>query len=471
MGTPDSLIRTVRRQLRWTLTLRQALQLITLYLFAWGVVVVALRALGLVERQWLGWGALGIAVAAIVAVVRGRLRVPSEQGIRALCDRQQRSGGLVMSEGEIDLGGWLSRRRLAPLRIQWRSGRQWGLLAAALAFVMLAFVVPDPAVVAQRDDGRVQLADNIQTLEDRLDLLDEEQAIEAEQAEDFRETLKDLDDTAREDAMRAWEMLDHLENQLSQAAEEAAEKTVTDTGDLAELGALAEALADDQMSDLPQLDANAASEALSELADRLGELDPELAEALAEAMAKSGAEGSKLDAETLGKMAEALANGEARAMDAEMLEKLSELAGECENMGQGGSGKIQRLVEGRLIDPEWAALCEEAGESDGAAMLAAMLGTGGGQGIGNASAPATLAEAPIRTDDAAFEPVALSPAAIDREGSTLIGLSSTAPEVDLPEQRSSATALDGAASGGGGAASQVILPRHRGAVQRYFDRE
>jgi hypothetical protein len=31
-------------------------------------------------------------------------------------------------------------------------------------------------------------------------------------------------------------------------------------------------------------------------------------------------------------------------------------------------------------------------------------------------------------------------------------------------------ALDAAAAGGGSANSQVVLPRHRGAVERYFDR-
>jgi hypothetical protein len=31
-------------------------------------------------------------------------------------------------------------------------------------------------------------------------------------------------------------------------------------------------------------------------------------------------------------------------------------------------------------------------------------------------------------------------------------------------------ALEGAAGGGGSANSQVVLPRHRGAVERYFDR-
>lgn len=462
MGTPDSLIRTVRRQLRWTLTLRAALQFITLYLFAWGVVVVAVRAVATVERDWLGWGALGIAAAAIAAVVYARGRVPDERGIRALCDRQQACGGLVMSEGEIGLGPWLSRRRLAPLRIQWRSGRQWMLLAAGLAFVVLALVMPDPPAAERQGSSNVRFADNTEHLEEQIDLLAEEEAVEPEQAEEYRKTLDDLEDTARDDAMRAWEMLDHLEQQLSQAAEQAAEQAVAETADLAEAGALSEALAEDQASDAPQLDAHAAAEALDELSDMLGELDPDLAAKLADA---------ELDAEALRELADRMRQGDPsdRLSEGEC-EALGELAGMCEGAGEGGGEQVGRLAEARLIDPEWMQACEEAGECDGAALLASLTGAGGvGRGPGDAAM--TFADKPISTEDAAYEAMALPPGAINRDQSTVVGLSSAAPEEDVPAERSDVSALRGAAAGGGSANSQPILPRHRGAVERYFERD
>lgn len=477
MGTPDSLIRTVRRQLRWTLTLRTALQFITLYLFAWGVVVVAARAVAPVDRDWLGWGAIGVAVAAIAAVVVARRKVPDEAAIRALCDRQQQCGGLVMSEGEIGLGPWLSRRKLAPLRIRWRSGRQWALLAAALAFVVLGFVVPDRPAAQQQTRENVRFADNIADLEEQIDLLAEEAALEPEQADDYRKTLEEIDDTARDDAMRAWEMLDHLEDQLSQSAEEAAEQAVTDTADLAEAAALADALAEDQMSEAPKLDAHAASEALDNLADMLSEMDPKLAEAWkdldldADAM-RDLADRLREQAEQ-GEQADASKKQGEPSLDEQSLESLCELAGICKGQGDGKTGQVQRLVEARMIDPKWAAECEAAGEADGQSLLAMLTNTPAGGPSEDDAMPSamTFAENAIGTDDVSFEPQALPPGGIDRDQSTTIGLSSSAPQEDLPEQRSNVSALRGAAAGGGSANSQQILPRHRGAVERYFERE
>lgn len=469
MATPDSLIRTVRRQLRWTLTLRAALELITLWLFVWGVVVVAVRAVGVADWEWLAWGGLGVLAASVVAVLRARSRTPDERAIRALCDREQACGGLVMSEGEVDVSAWMTRRRVAPLRIEWRSRRQWTLLAAGLAFVTLAFALPDPPAATQqdRDPGTVQFADNVESLEEQLNLLAEEDALEPDQSEELRETLQELTEVARDDAMRAWEMLDHLEKQLAQAAEEMAEQAVAQTASVAEIGALAEALAEDQLSDVPRLDNLAASEALDQLSDMLEGLDPERAAALAEALAEAG-----IDPEDLRELAQGLRQADSsERLDGEACDLLTQLAGLCEGAGEGGMDQIMKMVDSRLVDPDWIAQCEAAGECDGAALLMAVASGQPGKRAGTGSAPLTFADEPIASEDASYEPTALELAAVDREQAVLLGLSSAAPEEDLPEQRSDVSALQGAATGGGSASSQVILPRHRGAVERYFERE
>ena len=53
----------------------------------------------------------------------------------------------------------------------------------------------------------------------------------------------------------------------------------------------------------------------------------------------------------------------------------------------------------------------------------------------------------------------------------LVGISRSAPEVTGDKETASAGALAGAEAGGGAANVQQLLPRHKGAVQRFFKPE
>ena len=57
----------------------------------------------------------------------------------------------------------------------------------------------------------------------------------------------------------------------------------------------------------------------------------------------------------------------------------------------------------------------------------------------------------------------------DLKQSRLQGVSPSVPKVE-PGGTVSAGALAGATSGGGSANTQVVLPRHKAAVERYFER-
>ncbi len=54
--------------------------------------------------------------------------------------------------------------------------------------------------------------------------------------------------------------------------------------------------------------------------------------------------------------------------------------------------------------------------------------------------------------------------------SKLVAVTAGAPEVDADAGPSEGGALTGAAGGGGGAYTRTVLPRHRSAVRRYFER-
>ena len=56
------------------------------------------------------------------------------------------------------------------------------------------------------------------------------------------------------------------------------------------------------------------------------------------------------------------------------------------------------------------------------------------------------------------------------EDSEVIGLSSAAPTVEKSGVAPRSGGLDGAAAGGGSSFTHTVLPRHKGAVKRYFER-
>jgi hypothetical protein len=72
--------------------------------------------------------------------------------------------------------------------------------------------------------------------------------------------------------------------------------------------------------------------------------------------------------------------------------------------------------------------------------------------------------------DAKFKEKALPPSVVaGLNDSQLVGLSASAPVADTSGVAAHG-ALNSAAAGGGSAHTQTILPRHKGAVKRYFDR-
>jgi hypothetical protein len=54
--------------------------------------------------------------------------------------------------------------------------------------------------------------------------------------------------------------------------------------------------------------------------------------------------------------------------------------------------------------------------------------------------------------------------------SQMLAVSRGKPGNEAPAATAGSGALEGSAAGGGSANTQVVLPRHRGAVERYFDR-
>jgi hypothetical protein len=458
----DQSIRQFIRRLALLLAFRQSLTFVTVWCFLWGAVALVLRAASATTRRQLLWGAIGIAVAAIAAAVVSRRRLPSRDSVRAMLDSRNDCGGLLMAGADADLGAWRTPEITLP-RLRWRKARAFGLLAAASAFVLISLLAPVrfAATGASRpmDVGR-----EVENLSAQIEALKEAQVIEEAKAEALEQKLDQLGQEASgEDPAKTWEALDHLNDAVEKAAKEAAETANARRERLARAEALTEGL----MAGGDQLDSKTMTEAMRTLGEMTreavkeneslaGDLSPETLEAI-----KSGS----LKAEHLKDLSKALSQSKS-ALN-QKLSKLSKsgqfgrinpnaLKGGAQANRRDNSGLARFLKENAekmSVDEATLQWCEGKGGVDRGRGDAAMTWTDGSS-----------------EKDARFKEKVLPPSSIaGLNDSQLVGLSASAPTAGANGVAAHG-ALNSAALGGGSAYTQTVLPRHRGAVKRYFDR-
>jgi hypothetical protein len=459
----DQSIRRFIRRLALLLAFKQSLTFITIWLFIWGAAALILRAASATPRRQLLWGAIGIAVAVIAAAALSRKRLPSRDSVRAMLDNRNDCGGLLMAGADAELGSWRIPEITLP-KLRWRKARAFGSLAASFAFVLISLLAP----VRFATTGAVRPMDvsrEVENLSAQIEALKEAQIIEEAKAEALEQKLDQLNHEASgEDPAKTWEALDHLNDAVEKAAKEAAETANARQGRLARAEALAEGL----MAGADQLDSKTMTEAMRTLGEMMrdavkeneslaGALSPETLEAI-----KSGS----LKAEHLKDISKALGQGKS-ALN-QKLSKLSQsgqsgkinpkaLKGGAQSNRRDNSGLARFLKENaEKMSVEEATLqwCEGKGGVDRGRGDAAMTWTDGSS-----------------EKDARFKEKVLPPSSVaGLNDSQLVGLSSSAPTVSTSGVAAHG-ALNNAASGGGSAFTQTILPRHRGAVRRYFDKQ
>ncbi len=462
MDIQEKVIRRFRRHLAVLFVLKYALPLATLWGFLWGTAVIALRTAG-VERKPLLWGLMGLAVCLAAALLRARRHLPSAATIRALLDQQSGCGGLLMAGAEQNLGGWRERMPALQLpRLRWDSQRSGTLLAIATGFVLLCFLAPQGLADLQFNSP-LEIDEEIGRLLQQIALLKGESILEPKRAETLTEKVADLRKHASgRDPARTLEALDHLKKLASDTAREAAEECMKRSEQFGEAQALAELLSHN--ADL--LDSKLTMEVLAELAgllDKSGidpkqiikglEFDPELIKALRQ---------QKLDPEQLKKLVGALKGSSA------------ELARRMEMLQMAG-----------LIDVDTLARCRCAGECDYEGLRAFLRDKSGNVSLedlkshcksasdsrGPGAAPLTWGKASSE-EGYKFKEEVLPPGALDTLKSTPIQEARGGGVIHKKSAESADSgALREAAAGSGSANTQVILPRHRAAVERYFERK
>lgn len=453
------------------------------WLFAWGVLILILRVGTSINPWWCLGGLAGIVPVLGIAGVFAWRRCPSDRVLRALLDNHNDGGGLVMASAETNVARW--HAKLPSLDVpkvrQW-SGRYLAFVGLGCLFVGAGMFMPEFEDLPGGSHA-LEIDDEANRLEEQVAILEEENIIEPDQAEALRERLDQLCQNAEgEGPVKTWEGLDHLVKQLSNEANDAAEMALQES----EAMAKAESLAKSMENDFDQLNEEQLSQGMQMLADMMEQM-------AAETQAMEGASGEgeagkdnkgQLDPEALKKLAEALKNGD---MNPEDLQKIAEMLKNC----RACNGQMMdRLCEGQLIDGNLLKLLEglEPGDCEGLAKFLAeceglsecdKLGLWckrpgkGGVNRGRADAEMTWKDE-TKAAKAKFKEKALPPASASAlNDSQVLAVSATNPNEQMIEgpDASQGGGLAGASAGAGSANTQTILPRHRGAVRRYFDQE
>ncbi|HEY8461963.1 MAG TPA: hypothetical protein VIM99_16360 [Blastocatellia bacterium] len=459
----DQSIRRFLRKLALLLAVKQSTTFVTIWFFAWGAVALILRVASAAPRARLLWGGVGIVAAVIAAVAVSRRRLPSRDSVRALLDDRNDCGGLLMAAAAAEIGAWRVPEIALP-KARWRKARALGLLAASFSFVLVSFLAP----VRFATTGPARAMDvsrEVENLAAQVEALKEAQFIEEARAEALERKLDQLvQEASGDDPTKTWEALDHLNDAIEKAAKEAAETANARQERLARAEALAEGLA----AGADQLDSKTMTEAMKTLGKMMrdaiqeneslaGDLSPETREAL-----KSGS----LNAESLKDISKALSRNKS-----DLDQKLSKLArsGRINPNSLKGGAQADRRDNSGL-----AKFLKENAEK--MSIDEALLQWRDGRGHGSGDAARGPGIAPITWTDgssekgARFKEKVRPPSSIaGLNDSQIVGVSASAPVVSTNGVAAHG-ALNSAAPGGGSAYAQTILPRHKGAVKRYFDR-
>ena len=460
MNIENRRIREFRIKMAALLILRKVLLAATVWGLLWGTVVIVMRAAVGMPRTTLLAGGIALMLAIGWAVVAALCQLPSRIAARASLDKHSASGGLMMAAETADLGNWknLVSAVRAP-RLRWRGRVSWARFAGAVLFVCISFLIPERFVEISRAQP-LDIREEVSQLEAGIDVLKEEEIIELAQAETLEEKLAEVQaEASGEDPVKTWEALDHLTDLLSQESKEAAEDALAATERLTEAETLAEALINEgsemekgllaeSMTALSGLVQEAAKEDallashLPELEGDLSSLSPEQLKAISDALRLSKSE-----------ISDRLANlNKVNLIGLDTLKT-------CEKLGQCNSGGLAAFLaenSDKMAVKECVGLwCRNAL---------------GGITRGPGHVPMTWSEG-TSADGTKFKAEVLPLSNIaSLEDSEVIGLSTAAPTIEKSGDAPRSGGLSGAAAGGGSSFTHTVLPRHKGAVKRYFER-
>jgi hypothetical protein len=434
MNDAVSAVSVLRRRIAGVLFARQWLVYAAFAFLLGGVALLVAKRWSIALPLWPGLLLLSITIFA--AAWRASRQLPSRATTVALLDAQAHCGGLLMAHEAIDVGAWRPSVDAIP-RVAWRARRQTILTGICAAFLVVAAIVPARAKTTRHS---LAIDADVEKLAARIELLEEESILPAERAEAMQAALEDLKrDAEGDDPAKTWETLDSLDEATLRDSEEAASDAVQKAEELTKTEATALAMTD-------------------------GGLDPEtLAAAMNDPEAQKAIGDKALSSDQLRELAM-----NAKAQKSKLRGTLSKLSknGLIDPKKLGEFDEASKLGEKRELE-KFLKECKNGKRFSDA--LGEWMRAKPSVSRGRGDAPMFFGEEAAQNGK--FKEEALPPAnAAALANSELLAVSAAEPS-EQDGERSTPGALRDAKAGGGSALTPVVQPRHRGAVNRYFERK
>jgi hypothetical protein len=462
MKTPHAqALQSFARSLQWLLTLRLAVQLATVWLFVWGVVVLGARILGAENTFWLALGLFGIVPLLAIAFWQAKRQVPEFPMFRQNFDRLNRFGGVLMSEEAADMDAWIAQLPAATVpKFHWQSGRAMLMLGLAGLFAATALLLPE-RLTHIASHASLEIGQTVEQLQAEVRTLAQEKLVDEKKTQDVEKQLAQLQkESSSVDPDKTWEALDHIKQANTDVAKQAAEEAANKMETMSQAEAFTKAMQQAADEGMNQATANQAAQ--------------DLASMLNSAKLEDGILNGKIPPELLANL-----NG----LNKEQMQKLMQA---LEMNKNAMAMTMSNLANLKMIDPATLAKCKNAMECPNSDELSKYLSqckggesdilfswltrrSRGGPGRGGPEAPLDW-DNNTSEKDTKFQEHALPPST-HLSDAQLVGVSKSAPQLASDDVAAAHGALDGATASGGSAHSQAILPEYRQTVQNFFKRD
>ncbi|MDR0390445.1 MAG: hypothetical protein LBH59_00945 [Planctomycetaceae bacterium] len=275
-----SVLLSLRLQLGARLFWKNTIIFLAIFLFFWGTFLLTFRVIGFDVADVFFMILPASLIVPLFAFLFAFRRIPSNQKLISMIDKENNAGGLVMSSFETDIGNWSEQiNQLKIPVVRWMPNRVIGLFLAAILFATASFLLPVSAISDQLP-RKLNINDQVNKLTDQLDTLKEENILDQVEVETLQRDLKMLQKEADGlGPLKTFDALDTLATRMNHEAAKATEDAERNVKSLAEAESLVRKV-DELNKQLDAQTSKALMEGLAESMENMFAENAQLANAL-----------------------------------------------------------------------------------------------------------------------------------------------------------------------------------------------
>ena len=485
------------QKLKWQYLFNTALEAVLNFVIFWyfisGVLVLIFRQIGKSLSLFNYWILGGVAVGLLYVVFFSTKRMLDEKVFVATLDAENKAGGLLIAEAELDDSSWNNQnaKRFSVPVIKIDYSKKYVTCIVALLFSMTCFYVP--VVNYKINEKKIDFTNKIAELDEQIRFLEKEGIITAEEKSVLEESIKRIDENSDKNAPGvSFEALDQLEDKLLKEASNDLKKRITDRELLNKLKSYAE------RAKAEEINREKSNEMLTQMMNMLrkeGLTEEQIGDLLKKTFGNQimdkgfSPENVQNSAERLGEESMKQLNDIARLSEEMLRQKLISpaLAQQIQNEAEKSRSKsknnaIGENQENNLIiipkngqtgdvDEGKSGISDNSGKRD--INEDSLKGNEKGQGVGqktesgNVYTPMTFGD---KTSDynAKFKDQVLPEAKVESSVDTkVIGIGISSPENIKEIQKNESLEMEKRKNGNDNN-SKTVLPKYRNAVKNYF---